>query len=66
MTAQVLFFDVFSKKDPHLNAVEYDYIKSHYGLITIDLSRQKEFDPDPKATKQIEFVGKLKKNRWWL
>ena len=23
MTAQVLFFDVFSEKDPHLNAVEY-------------------------------------------
>ena len=22
MTAQVLFFDVFSEKDPHLNAVE--------------------------------------------
>ena len=23
MTAQVLFFDAFSEKDPHLNAVEF-------------------------------------------
>ena len=23
MTAQVLFFDVFSEKDPHLNAIEF-------------------------------------------
>ena len=23
MTTQVLFFDVFSEKDPHLNAVDY-------------------------------------------
>ena len=23
MTAQVLFFNVFSEKDPHLNAIEY-------------------------------------------
>ena len=26
----------------------------------MDLSRQKELDADPKAVKQIEFVGKLK------
>ena len=25
MTAQVLFFQVFSEKDPHLNAVEHTY-----------------------------------------
>ena len=24
MTAQVLFFDVFSEEDPHLNSVEFD------------------------------------------
>ena len=24
MTAQVLFFDIFSEKDPHLNAVEIE------------------------------------------
>ena len=26
----------------------------------MDLSRQKELDADPKAVKQIKFVGKLK------
>ena len=36
------------------------YIKNHYRLIAVDLSRQKELDVDPKAIEQIEFVGKLK------
>ena len=36
------------------------YIKNNYRLITVDLSRQKELDADPKAIEQIEFVGKLK------
>ena len=29
-------------------------------LITVDLIGQKELDVDPKAIKQIEFVGQLK------
>ena len=37
--------------------LDYDYIKNHYRLIVIDLSRQKELDADPKAIHQIEFVG---------
>ena len=41
--------------------LDYDYIKNHYRLIATDLSRQKEFDADPKAIQQIEFVGQLKK-----
>ena len=40
--------------------LDYDYIKNHYRLITVDLSRQKVLDADPKATQQIKFVGKLK------
>ena len=40
--------------------LDYDYIKSHYRLIIIDLSRRKELDADPKAIQQIEFVGQLK------
>ena len=28
MTVQVLFFDVFSEKDPHLNAVKECYIRT--------------------------------------
>ena len=38
---------------------DYDYIKSHYRLIVLDSSRQKELDTDPKAIQQIEFVGQL-------
>ena len=41
--------------------LKYDYIKTHYRLIAVDLSRQKELDVDSKAIQQIEFVGQLKK-----
>ena len=40
--------------------LDYEYIKNHFELIAIDLSRQKELDADPKAIQQIEFVGQLK------
>ena len=40
---------------------DYDYIKNHYRLIVVDLSRQKELDGDPKAVQSIEFAGQLKK-----
>ena len=39
----------------------YDYIKNHYRLIAVDLSRQKELDANPKAIQEIEFIGELKK-----
>ena len=39
----------------------YDYIKNRYLLIAVDLSRQKEFDIDPKATSQIELIRRYKK-----
>ena len=32
----------------------------YYRLIAVDLTRQKELDADPKAIRQIEFVGQLK------
>ena len=41
--------------------LDYDYIKNHYRLIAVDLSRQKELDADPKAIQQIEFFGQLRK-----
>ena len=40
--------------------LDYEYIKNHYRLIAADLSMQKELDADPKAIRQIEFVGELK------
>ena len=40
--------------------LDYHYIKNHFRIITIDLSRQKELDHDPKAIRQIEFVGLFK------
>ena len=40
---------------------DYNYIKNHYRLIAIDLSKLKELDADPKAAQQKELVGQLKK-----
>ena len=40
--------------------LDYDYIKNHYRLIAVDLSRQKELDADPKGIQQIELVRQLK------
>ena len=39
----------------------FDYIKNHYRLIAVDLSRQKELDADSKAIQQIEFIGQWKR-----
>ena len=39
--------------------LDYKYIKNDYRLMEVDLSRQKELDADPKAIKQIKFVGKF-------
>ena len=41
--------------------LNYEYIKNHYMVITVDLSRRKELDFDPKAIQQTEFIGQLKK-----
>ena len=35
--------------------------QNHYRLIAVDYSGQKELDADPKAIKQIEFIGQLEK-----
>ena len=40
--------------------LDYEYIKNHYRLIAVDLSKQKELDADPKVIQQIEFIGQLK------
>ena len=41
--------------------LNYDYIKNHYRLLAVDLSRQIVLDANPKAIQQVEFVGQLKK-----
>ena len=38
----------------------YQYFKDHYRLIAVDLSKQKELNPDSRAIQQIEFYGMLK------
>ena len=35
--------------------LDYNYFKKHYTLVTIDLSKEKELDADPRAIQQIEF-----------
>ena len=40
--------------------LDYDYIKNHYRLIAVNLSRQKELDADRKAIQQTEFVGQIR------
>ena len=42
--------------------LDYQYFKDHYQLIAVDLSKQKELDPDPRAIQQIEFYEMLKTN----
>ena len=41
--------------------LDYEYVKNHYRLIAVDLSRQKELDADPNGIEQTEFAGQLKK-----
>ena len=39
--------------------IRLSFIKDHYRLIAVDLSRQKELDANPKEIQQIEYVGQL-------
>ena len=34
---------------------DFNYFDKHYKLLAVDLSKQKELDPDPRAIQQIEF-----------
>ena len=42
--------------------LDYQYLKDHYNLIAIYLSKQKELDADSRVIQQIEFYGMLKAN----
>ena len=40
--------------------IDQDYIKNHYRLIAVDLSRKKELDAYPKVIQKLDFAGELK------
>ena len=48
--------------------LDYNYFKRHYKLVVVDLSKQKELDPDPRAIQQIEFQYMLETNStiYWV
>ena len=37
--------------------LDYEYFKDNYRLITVDLSKKKALDSDPRAIQQILFQG---------
>ena len=39
--------------------LDYSYIKEHYKVITIGLSKQQALDADLKANQQIDFIANL-------
>ena len=42
--------------------LDYNYVKEHYKMIAIDLSKQQALVADPKAIQQINFTGILDSN----
>ena len=42
--------------------LDYNYFNKHYKLVSVDLSKQKELDADPRAIQQIEFKYMLETN----
>ena len=48
--------------------LDYDYFKTSYKLVAVDLSKQKELDADPRAIQQIEFKYMLETNStiYWI
>ena len=33
--------------------LDFNYFDKHYKLVAVDLSKQKELDPDPRAIQQV-------------
>ena len=42
--------------------LDYTYFKENYKLIAIDLRKEQELDPDPRAIQQINFTANLDRN----
>ena len=43
--------------------LDYSYLKDHYKLIAIDLSKQQVLDADPRAIQQINFTANLDRTK---
>ena len=43
--------------------LDYSYFKENYKMIAVDLSRQNEFDEDPRAIQQTNFTANLDRAR---
>ena len=41
--------------------LDYPYFKENYKMISIDLSKQKALDPDPRVIQQINFTANLER-----
>ena len=39
--------------------LDYTFFKNHYKMIEIDLSKQQDFDGDPRAIQLIKFTANL-------
>ena len=46
--------------------LDYPYFENYYKMISIDLSKQQELDPDPKAIQQINFTVNLEKQIFFI
>ena len=48
--------------------LDFNYFDKHYKLVAVDLSKQKEFDADPRSIQQIEFKYMLGTNSsiYWV
>ena len=42
--------------------LDYPYLKNHYKVIAIDLSKQQALDADPRAVRKINFTANLDRN----
>ena len=48
--------------------LDYEFFKTNYKLVAVDLSKQKELDPDSRAIQQTEFKYMLETNStiYWV
>ena len=52
-----------SRNNDYTTELDYKYFSKHYKLIAIDLRRQIELENPDLKQQQINFIGKLKKDK---